>query len=279
MKTIISASRRTDIPAFYYDWLQKALHDEFVVVANPRYPEITYNVSLNPQEVHSIVLWSKDFGNVVANLGELEKYNLYFQWTITGYNQKVEPLVPRYEVSIENLAILAEKFPSKAFNIRFDPIFLSRDAEDNSSIHPLESRKKALSRLCEDMKKIGLEDARITVSYLSIYGNTLNRMKSVGIDVAILNEKQEHRVMRELAEVATSYGYNLYTCANDRFKDIPNILKGHCIDADILQELYGKCSHAKDQAQRLECGCAKSRDIGGYLPCKHGCRYCYANGI
>ena len=32
---IISASRRTDIPAFYWEWFQKRLQEQYVLVRNP----------------------------------------------------------------------------------------------------------------------------------------------------------------------------------------------------------------------------------------------------
>ena len=81
LKTIISASRRTDIPAFHYDWLQKALKNEIVTISNPMYKGSKTNISLRPEDVHSIVLWSKNFKNVLENPMYLENYNLFFQYT------------------------------------------------------------------------------------------------------------------------------------------------------------------------------------------------------
>ncbi|WP_313563306.1 DUF1848 family protein, partial [Ruminiclostridium cellobioparum] len=42
LKTIISASRRTDVPAFHYDWLQEVLAAGRVQVPNPRFPDKRY---------------------------------------------------------------------------------------------------------------------------------------------------------------------------------------------------------------------------------------------
>jgi len=89
---IISCSRRTDIPAFYYDWLQECLKNKYAVVKNP-YNKSTYMVDLSCEKVHSICLWSKSFANVLKDPKYLSLYNLYFQFTITGYSKFLEPNV------------------------------------------------------------------------------------------------------------------------------------------------------------------------------------------
>ena len=97
MKAVISASRRTDIPAFYYDWLQEVLIKGSVELTNPIYKNKTYTVDLKPENVHSIVLWSKNFENVLKNPMNLENYNLYFQYTVNSYSKVLEPNVPEYK--------------------------------------------------------------------------------------------------------------------------------------------------------------------------------------
>jgi hypothetical protein len=50
-----------------------------------------------------------------------------------------------------------------------------------------------------------------------------------------------------------------------------------CVDGDLIARIAGKgINHKKDPSQRVECGCAASRDIGAYNTCRHGCVYCYA---
>jgi hypothetical protein len=71
MRKVISASRRTDLPAFHYDWLQNALERGEVLLNNPRFKEKVYSVDLTPEHVHSIVLWSKDFSKVADDPGHL----------------------------------------------------------------------------------------------------------------------------------------------------------------------------------------------------------------
>ena len=58
MLEIISCSRKTDIPAFYYYWLEESLENKYAMVKNP-YNKSSYMVDLSPERVHSICLWSK----------------------------------------------------------------------------------------------------------------------------------------------------------------------------------------------------------------------------
>lgn len=288
MKQIISASRRTDIPTFYYDWLQKALKEEQVILSNPMYPEKAYKVDLSPEEISAIVLWSKNFKNVLDNPGYLNNYNLYFQYTITGYSKLLEPNVPTYEESLKTLEGLLKTYNPKQFNIRFDPIIISLKGEINPTPEdPMKARLDMFERLCKDLNSLGMNECHVTTSLLSLYKDTLSNLESNGIDF-IKRDNLELRKQKELAkrmnEIALKYNRNIYTCADSNLLEIAEtngltqFKKGHCVDGDILQELFPeKFTKAKDPSQRLECGCVKSRDIGGYFPCKHNCAYCYAN--
>lgn len=280
MKTIISASRRTDIPAFYWDWMQEQLKNGYVDVPNPLYPEKVSHVSLVPEDIHSIVLWSKDMSNVLRKPGLIDNYNLYFQYTITGYSKLLEPHSPSYEQSIETLAEMMKKYKAEQFNIRFDPIIISVTGENNPDMkNPENARLKMFERLCNDLHRLKMDNCRVTTSIMSVYGHVGDNMDKVGCMFKEMTPQQEIEFMAKLAKIASNWGRDIYMCANDRFVNagIDNIKKGHCIDGDILQQLFGKCTHAKDSSQREECGCIKSRDIGSYKhECFFKCAYCYA---
>lgn len=77
VKEVISCSRRTDIPSCYYEWLQDRLSEGFVTIVNP-FNKVPHTISLKKEDVHSIVLWSKNYQNVIDNPGKLNDYNLYF---------------------------------------------------------------------------------------------------------------------------------------------------------------------------------------------------------
>ena len=97
---IISASRRTDIPAFYSDWLVNRLNAGYCLVKNPRNPAQVKRVSLLPEAVDGIVLWTKNAAPLLPKLSALESYSYYFQYTITPYHE--EHVLHEGEVSRTN---------------------------------------------------------------------------------------------------------------------------------------------------------------------------------
>ena len=278
-KAIISASRRGDVPTFYYDWLQDCLKAKEVVVQNPLFPERISRVDLSPESVHAIVLWSKDFGNVLKRPELLNDYNLYFQYTITHYNRLLEPNVPTYEEALRTLEGLLKHYRPEQFNIRFDPIIISTKGECFPTPEkPGLARLKAFETLCRDLKSLGMDDCRLTTSYLSLYGKVKERLAQSDLDLIHLNETQQRLFMERMIDVASRFDRDIYTCANPIFEGLEGVKKGQCIDGELLNQLFpGSCTKAKDSGQRKACGCARSRDIGGYLPCQHNCLYCYAN--
>lgn len=280
MKDIISASRRTDIPAFYFDWLITQLNNGFVDVPNPVFKDKITRVNLSKENIHSLILWSKDFSIFLNNMSLLDDYNLYFQYTITGYSKNLEPNVPEYSETMKTLEKMLSKYSPKQFNIRFDPIILSTKGEVTPTIDkPGLARLKMFETLLKDLKTLGMEDCRLTTSYISLYDSTINKLKNNNIDFINLSENNQIEFMKRMVDIAEKYDRDIYTCANDKFVNagLNRVKKGHCIDGDILENLFGKCTHANDSGQREECGCVKSKDIGSYMqPCKFSCKYCYA---
>ncbi|MDF2985374.1 MAG: hypothetical protein K0R50_884 [Eubacterium sp.] len=282
-KTIISASRRTDIPAFYYEWLQEVLEKGQVEVPNPRFPDKKYAVDLEPSAVHSIVLWSKDFSNVLKDPMYLKEYNLYFQYTINNYSRIIEPNVPEYRETLATLEGLLKVFIPQQFNIRFDPVILSTKGENNPTPGmPEKARLKAFEKLCRDLRALGMEKCRITTSYLEMYGHVRNRLLKTNLDLISADENLQTEIFSHLAEISQKYGFALYSCASPILEKIKGIHRGHCIDGEFLERLFGeKTNKSKDGGQRKACGCSHSRDIGVYsksckgMKCLHGCKYCY----
>jgi hypothetical protein len=284
IKTIISASRRTDIPAFYYSWLQDVLKNKEVELKNPKFPSKTYKVDLSPENLHSIVLWSKDFSNVAKDPGLLSNYNLYFQYTINRYSRLLEPNVPDYCCTIKTLEVLLRRYMPEQFNIRFDPVIISRTKGEISPTPecPPKARLHVFEQLCKDLKLLGLNKGRLTTSYISFYGHVQKRINQCGIDIVYLNENELLSFFENMVDIADKYNIKLYTCASPILEKVNGMNAGHCIDGNLLVSLFGgNVSIQKDKGQRSECKCSLSRDIGSYsngvnaMKCLFNCKYCY----
>ncbi len=278
MQKIISASRRTDIARFYYDWLQQVLGGGQTAVANPRFRDNFYTVDLRPEAVHSLVLWSKDFGNVLKDPLYLENYNLYFQYTINNYSRLLEPNVPEYAYSIRVLDGLLRKYDPVQFNIRFDPVMALDDNEQECGGKTGQGRLYAFETLCRDLRALGMNQCRVTTSYVAMYPHVRKKIHSAGLAMVELTDAQILDLFERLADIGERYGLRLYSCASPLLEEVRGLLKGACIDGDLLEAIFGgRVSKAKDTGQRKACGCSKSSDIGDYLKsCRFGCVYCYS---
>ncbi|EGO62641.1 DUF1848 family protein [Acetonema longum] len=279
LKPVISASRRTDLPRFYYSWLQETLRAGNVTLPNPLYREKTYTVDLDPGNVHSLVLWSKDFSLVAQDPQYLENYHLYFQYTVNHYSPVLEPHAPSYRETLGVLEQLLGRYRPEQFNIRFDPIILSdRGEPDLTKNKPEQARLLVFDQLCRDLKTLGMTGCRITTSFVQLYRHVARRLANSGLDLRQPDPDQQVRLAAHLVQIASRHGFILYSCSSPLLSGAAGIQPGHCIDGELLENLFGgRVSRAKDSGQREACGCSKSRDIGSYdQPCRFGCVYCYS---
>lgn len=122
---IISASRRTDIPAFYWEWFQKRLQEQYVLVRNPLNLHQVSRISLRPEVVDGLVFWTKNPEPMLKQLSVLDAYAYYFQFTLNAYAADVEAALPPLAVRIEIFRQLAQKIGAERMIWRYDPILLS----------------------------------------------------------------------------------------------------------------------------------------------------------
>lgn len=278
MKKVISASRRTDLVAFFPDWLATVCMKEQATVFGPS--GHTYAVSLNPDVVHSMVLWSKNFSNLIDNVSglkqELKKYDqLYCHFTITGMgNTFIERGVPPYRTALSQLEDLVDLvgLPDR-ITVRFDPIVYWKQGDrvcTNLSVF-----EKIAPRLCN----YGIRNVRI--SFAQWYRKADRRASKHGFQYIDLPEAQKLSAARSLVRVARDWGLDLFSCSQDFLTEISEIQPSSCIDGHLLQSLHPYnevVSTKKDRTQRAECRCTESTDIGSYTQhCPHSCLYCYAN--
>jgi DNA repair photolyase len=263
---ILSVSRRTDIPAFYSEWFFNRVKEGFVYVRNPMNVHQISNISINPDVIDCIVFWSKDPSPMLPRIDELNKFKYYFQFTVNPYDQKLETFVPKKKIVIETFKKLSDKIGSDKIIWRYDPILLTDKITIEYHIKYFEEIAKRLSgyaNIC-------------VISFIDEYKKVENNLK--GTMVQALNEKKILEIAPTIAQIASSYGFKIQTCAENIDLNQFGIRQGRCIDNNIIENLIGeKILSTKDKNQRKECGCIQSIDIGEYNTCNHNCLYCYAN--
>lgn len=264
---IISASRRTDIPSYYSEWLINRLKEKYVLVRNPMNIHQVSKIDLSPDAVDAIVFWTKNPTPMLEHLEEIKDYTYYFQFTLSAYGPDVEINLPsKNKIIIPTFRRLSKEIGKERIIWRYDPIFFSEQ-------YSMEYHCKYFEVLAS---KLGDYTEKCTVSFMDMYRNTERNIKALNC-VKDTYEMQVELLQR-FAEIAKEHGLYIDTCAE--IGDFHNIgvEHAHCIDRERIERIGGfKLNVDKDKNQRAECGCVSSIDIGAYNTCKNGCLYCYAN--
>ena len=271
---IISASRRTDIPAFFSQWFMNRIREGFCMVPNPFNAKQVSLVPLSPEQVDAIVFWTKNAGPMLGHIGVLENmgYRFYFQFTLNDYPRPLEPNVPPLEDRLGAFERLSEAIGPRRVVWRYDPIIIS-------NVTDYDYHRSAFTRLCE---RLASHTRRVVVSIVDMYKKTERNLKAVvsqGFEFPQdpVAEREMDDLLADLATTAKRFSLEILTCAEKRDYTALGIPPGKCIDGDLIENLWGMHgSLKKDSGQRKECGCVVSKDIGMTDSCPHGCPYCYA---
>ena len=282
-KIVISASRRTDIPAFYMPWFMSGIDQGFFDVVNP-YNRKTYQVPAGSDIVHSIVFWSKNFGPFLHHrYGQrlIDKgYRLFFNFTINSPHPFLEPMIPPLDDRLEQLASLAQSFGPQCLQWRFDPICFYQNTAGRKG-----NNLGDFEHIARRAADLGIKTC--ITSFADLYRKVMNRMKRHS-HLYLIDPPMRRKVetIAALSRKLEALEMDLRLCCEKEVsaalpEDLP-VLASACIPGNKLVSLYGPgISLAKDQGQRRAAGCAcnLSKDIGSYdlHPCRHDCLFCYAN--
>ena len=264
---IISASRRTDIPAYYSEWFFRRIKEGFVCVRNPMNPRRVSRVFLSPDAVDGIVFWTKNPTPMLSRLSVLSDYAYYFQFTLTPYGTDVENnLPPKNEVIIPAFQKLSEETGKDRVVWRYDPVLVSEK-------YTVRYHTEAFCRLCE---RLAAYTEKCTISFLDIYKGMQNCISPLGIRPP--NTEEIFELAEYFSRIGTEHGISIDTCSESVDLGSFGIGRASCIDGRRLERICGyKLKAERDRNQRSECGCVSSVDIGAYNSCLNGCVYCYAN--
>ena len=281
-RIVLSASRRTDIPAFYMDWfMDRVARGDFEVV-NPYNGRIR-RVPAGVDRVRTIVFWSKNFqpfldgryGEKLVRAG----YHLFFNFTVNSTDPLLEPNLPPLAQRLAQLAELAGRFGPRRLHWRFDPIcFYALDGVRHDNLTDFEKIADAAARA-------GIPTC--VTSFMDFYKKIERRAAAIpGFSFIDPEQESKRGIVHRMENYLQAGGMALRLCCEKALlAALPadsTVAAASCVPGDLLARLDGPgiCLH-KDTGQRRAagCGCTISRDIGDYRrhPCYHNCLFCYAS--
>lgn len=272
LKVIISASRRTDIPAHYSEWFMNRVRARYCLVPNPFNRLQVSRVSLEPVDVDAIVFWTRNPRPLVPHLPELDGrgYRYYFLVTLMANPRQIDPGCPPVETAIQNFRRLADGIGPERVIWRYDPILLSTATDPGFHLNAYSQIARALKGYTH----------RSVVSIVRVYRKLRRRVSELaaqGIELLPHNEETLSALMGSLAETAAMNGMEIRSCADELDLQRCGIRPGKCVDDELISRVFGlNLEVGKDPCQRAQCGCVAGRDIGMYDSCPAGCIYCYA---
>lgn len=302
---IISASRSTDIPAFYSDWFFSRLKEGYCAWTNPFNGVKSFIAFRNTR---FIVFWSKNPEPLLCHLDELKDRNIgcYIQYSLNDYvKEGFEKGVPALDKRIDTFKRLVDKLGKGHVIWRFDPLILTDEINEDLLLEKISNIAKQLKGYTE----------KFIFSFVDIlsYKKVKRNLDDNNVHYIDWRPKQMKDFARKLSDANKEWGFQLATCAEKIDLNNYGIEHNKCIDDDLMirlawkdktlmdflgveiyqKDLFGaipngaimlsdnlyatKKRNNKDTGQRMFCGCANSKDIGQYNTCPHQCEYCYAN--
>ena len=271
---IVSASYRSDIPAFYGDWFLKRLAAGFCRVVNP-YGGQVHEIALTPEAVAGFVFWTRNPGPFRAALEEVARrgYPFVVQVTATGYPRALETSVLPAERLVALVEEIGADFGPRVAVWRYDPVLITSATSADWHRRNFTTLARAFAGKVDE----------VVFSFAHIYAKTrsnLNRAaQGHGFTWDDPAEADKRALLAELAAIARNLGLKATLCAQPELLS-PDLGVGleaaRCIDAERLSDVAGRPIAARAKGNRPGCLCAESRDIGAYDSCPHGCVYCYA---
>jgi hypothetical protein len=265
---IISASRRTDIPAFYGEWFMNRIEENYVLVRNPFNKKQVTKLIIHPEIVECIVFWTKNPIPFMKYIKDLmaSHFNFYFLFTITPYSNDLEQNIPSTEKIADCFKKLSETIGPEKIIWRYDPVILTHELNYAFHLRHFEALSKTLANYTH----------RCIVSFLTMYKKCQQNLKDIEIITPAAEEKVN--LLNQFIEIAELHKIRLQTCATETFPELNSNIKGKCIDNELISNICKKAiPFKKDSYQRNECLCGESVDIGVYNSCQGYCLYCYAN--
>lgn len=305
---IVSASRSTDIPAFYAEWFFNRLKKGYSAWTNPFNGVQSY---VSYEKTRFIVFWSKYPRPLIPFLDYLKErgINCYIQYSLNDYEEEgLEKGVPPLQERIETFKELVNKLGKGSVVWRFDPLILT----DQISVEKLLNKVENIGN-----QLVGFTE-KLVFSYADIteYRKVKSNLEANHINYQLFTEETMRQFAAGLDKLNEKWGFELATCGERINLEEYHVAHNHCVDDALIAKIayqdtalmnflgmevvthFGKDfgtiipedaieindtvyvrrnKDNKDKGQRQFCGCIISKDIGQYNTCAHLCEYCYAN--
>ena len=306
---IVSASRSTDIPAFYSDWFFNRLKAGYSAWTNPFNGVKSY---VSYENTRFIVFWSKNPKPLIEYLDELKERNIecYIQYTLNDYvKEGLEKGVPSLDERIYTFKRLVERLGKGRVIWRFDPLILTDNINAGDLLEKIENIGDKLNGFNE----------KLVFSYadIALYKKVKSNLEKNNVNYREWDIPQMDEFANNLSKLNKRWNYQLATCGEKIDIEKYGIHHNRCVDDDLMilfahhdkvlmdflgveiktieSSLFGaepipanavqisdtqyaiKKKNNQDKGQRQFCGCMVSKDIGEYNTCPHLCEYCYAN--
>ena len=261
---IINTGQRTDIPAFYAEWLANRLRAGFVCVRNPYDPAQVSRYRLDPSVVDVIGFCTKDPSPMFPHMALLREYGQFWFVTITPYGRDIEPNVPDKHRLLDDFKRLSDCVDPHAIGWRYDPIFLSERYTADYHLRAFEAMATALDG-CTDT---------VVISFIDLYPKVRRNFP----EAREVSREQRLALGKHIIEIAAAHGMTVRPCAEGDELAAYGADCGGCMRVSDYERAIGaRLNPPKRKGARAACACYLSCDIGAYNTCRHLCKYCYAN--
>lgn len=262
---ILMIDSRTDIPQYYSEWLENRFKAGFLYTRNPAYPLKVQKIILDHEHIDAILFTSKNYEPCLKLIETLNKeYPCIFHYTITGYENDIEPGVPNLNKSCSTLIQLSKLVGKEKVFWRYDPVLLTGK-------YSIRWHELNFQLLCS---KLYGHVNRCIYSYVNLYEKVKRHMP----ELQDWTDGLKYMVAKSLGKIAYENKIGLQTCNCNLDLTEYGISKSGCVTKELLQSILGLNLKDLKPNGSLGCGfCYPVTNIGEYNTCMNKCKYCYAS--
>ena len=273
---IYSFSRRTDGPAFYWNWFKRRVRAGYALVRNPQFQQKVSRYDLSAGgDCEGFYFQSKNFAPVFDDpaflLDLLDGWSTMWTGTVVPYGRETMPGVPSLRKVVESLQRVSDAVGAERTAWMYAPLGMV------DGVYDVAHHLSAFGWLCSQLEG---RVHRCNVDPLRVY-------QKVAANAPGWREPHQwelEAMLPEFKRMAGESGIELHACpARAAWAEFGLMLEP-CITANAFAAANGRVAKPASRAARgggiyagCPAGCLPMRDLGVYDSCPHNCAWCYAN--